>query len=145
MSTDTVLAYWKEHREQLRQSETQRSVLTNFLLIIVAALSALIVQQRFSLTSLPLSIFIVLMGCYGCITTAKHYERANYHLSQARALTAILSEAGVLGPEDPLDEARRTHLEAFPILGRVRLQAHPNRGCRSWGLKPPVSSRLRAM
>ncbi len=24
-------------------------------------------------------------------------------------------------------------------------QAHPNRGCRSWGLKPPVSSRLRAM
>ncbi|SBN44777.1 Hypothetical protein PFR_J18_2204 [Propionibacterium freudenreichii] len=23
--------------------------------------------------------------------------------------------------------------------------AHPNRGCRSWGLKPPVSSRLRAM
>lgn len=25
------------------------------------------------------------------------------------------------------------------------LEAHPNRGCRSWGLKPPVSSRLRAM
>lgn len=25
------------------------------------------------------------------------------------------------------------------------LTAHPNRGCRSWGLKPPVSSRLRAM
>ncbi len=25
------------------------------------------------------------------------------------------------------------------------LGAHPNRGCRSWGLKPPVSSRLRAM
>lgn len=24
-------------------------------------------------------------------------------------------------------------------------EAHPNRGCRSWGLKPPVSSRLRAM
>ena len=24
-------------------------------------------------------------------------------------------------------------------------RAHPNRGCRSWGLKPPVSSRLRAM
>ncbi|MDX2357966.1 KAP family NTPase [Dietzia sp. PP-33] len=25
------------------------------------------------------------------------------------------------------------------------IPAHPNRGCRSWGLKPPVSSRLRAM
>ncbi|MBU1250258.1 MAG: DUF262 domain-containing protein [Actinobacteria bacterium] len=32
------------------------------------------------------------------------------------------------------------------IDGQQRLiAAHPNRGCRSWGLKPPVSSRLRAM
>ena len=38
------------------------------------------------------------------------------------------------------------------LLGRVEagvgnegFLAHPNRGCRSWGLKPPVSSRLRAM
>jgi hypothetical protein len=27
---DAVLAYWKEHREQFRQSETQRSTLTKF-------------------------------------------------------------------------------------------------------------------
>ncbi|WP_084622974.1 MULTISPECIES: GlcG/HbpS family heme-binding protein [Nocardioides] len=31
---------------------------------------------------------------------------------------------------------------AFDIATK---EAHPNRGCRSWGLKPPVSSRLRAM
>lgn len=31
-----------------------------------------------------------------------------------------------------------------PRIDPIEL-AHPNRGCRSWGLKPPVSSRLRAM
>ena len=32
------------------------------------------------------------------------------------------------------------------VNGALQLKlAHPNRGCRSWGLKPPVSSRLRAM
>ena len=29
---DAVLAYWSEHRDQLRQSENQRAVLTNYLL-----------------------------------------------------------------------------------------------------------------
>ena len=38
-------------------------------------------------------------------------------------------------------------MEAFTVMHAMlrSLRAHPNRGCRSWGLKPPVSSRLRAM
>ena len=36
---DAVLAYWREHREQLRQSENQRAVLTNYVLVITAAIS----------------------------------------------------------------------------------------------------------
>jgi hypothetical protein len=36
-----VLAYWAEHR----QSETQRSVLTNFLLVITAGLSGFIINK----------------------------------------------------------------------------------------------------
>lgn len=50
ISDEAIRAYWKEHREQLRQCETQRSTLTNLLIVITAALSALIVQQRFSPT-----------------------------------------------------------------------------------------------
>jgi hypothetical protein len=34
---DTVLAYWKDNREQMRQSEDQRAVLTNYILLIAAA------------------------------------------------------------------------------------------------------------
>jgi hypothetical protein len=39
---DTVLAYWREHREQLRQSENQRALLTNYVLVIAAAINGFI-------------------------------------------------------------------------------------------------------
>ncbi|SCQ47125.1 Hypothetical protein PFR_JS7-2_2052 [Propionibacterium freudenreichii] len=53
-----------------------------------------------------------------------------------------------------IDRDRSVTLTTMPALpgNSLRLgvdpgwnRAHPNRGCRSWGLKPPVSSRLRAM
>jgi hypothetical protein len=121
MSETAVLAYWKEHREQLRQSETQRATMTNFLLVIVGALSALVVQQRFALATLPLSGLICLLGIYGLVATAKYYERAAYHLAQARALTTTLVDMGALGPEERLDSARAVHNSEFRRLVRIRL------------------------
>ena len=50
---DAVLAYWQEHREQFRQSENQRAVLTNYVLVIAAAVSGLVVQQGFKIRTLP--------------------------------------------------------------------------------------------
>ncbi len=62
---DAVLAYWRERREQFRQSENQRAVLTNYVLVITAAVSGLVVQQGFKLRTLPLSVLIVVIGLYG--------------------------------------------------------------------------------
>ena len=91
---DGGLAYWREHREQLRQSENQRAVLTNFVLVIAAAVSSLVVQQHFAVRTLPLSVLVVITGVYGALTAAKYHERADYHLQQARALTAALTVRG---------------------------------------------------
>ena len=98
MSTpdDAVLAYWHEHREQLRQSENQRAVLTNYVLVITAAISGFVVQQHFAVRTLPLSFLIIIIGLYGAVSAAKYHERANYHLSQARALTRVLIDTGTL-------------------------------------------------
>jgi hypothetical protein len=121
-SEDAVLAYWKEHREQLRQSENQRAVLTNFVLVIVAGISGFVVQQHFSLRTLPLSVLIVVIGLYGALAVAKYHERADYHLSQARALTRVLVETGALvDSRDFLDEVRQAHYGEYPRLGRLRL------------------------
>ncbi|WP_395758516.1 hypothetical protein OIE82_08495 [Streptomyces althioticus] len=120
-SEEAIRAYWKEHREQLRQCETQRSTLTNLLLIVTAALSGLIVQQKFTLNVLPLCLFVATTGVYGAVAVAKYYERASYHLTQARALTRDLADRGVLGSDEGLARARAAHYREFPRLHRIRL------------------------
>ncbi|MEU4089461.1 hypothetical protein [Streptomyces aureus] len=121
VSQEAIRAYWKEHREQLRQCETQRSTLTNLLLVITAALSALIVQQQFSTYVMPLCLFVALIGAYGAVTVSKYFERASYHLSQARALTKDLVELGALSSDERLVRARADHYLQFPRLHRIRL------------------------
>ncbi len=120
--SDAVLAYWSEHRQQLRQSEGQRAVLTNYVLVIASALTGFIVQQKLALAALPVAILILILGAYGAITVAKYHERAEYHLTQARALTKTLTDLGVL-PEDTalLDVYRQRHYDKYPRLYRIRL------------------------
>lgn len=117
-----VLAYWGEHRAQLRQSESQRAVLTNYVLALAAALSGLVVQQRFRIQTLPLSVLVMLTGLYGALAAAKYHERANYHLSQARALTRAMVESGDL-PDNTvlLGRFREEHAREYPRLYRIRL------------------------
>lgn len=119
---DAVLAYWNENRAQFRQSESQRAVLTNYVLAIAAAISGLVVQQHFRLLTLPLSIMVVLIGLYGALAAAKYHERANYHLTQARALTQVLVQSGDI-PDNRavLSQARTKHSEEYPRLYRLRL------------------------
>jgi hypothetical protein len=117
-----LLAYWTEHRQQLRQSEDQRAVLTNYVLVIASALTGLMAQQKLALDTLPVAILMLFLGAYGAITVAKYHERAEYHLTQARALTKTLADLGAL-PEDTrlLDEYRRGHYDKYPRLSRIRL------------------------
>ncbi len=122
VATEAVLAYWSEHRAQLRQSENQRATMTNFVLAITAALTGFVVQLRLDARTLPLSVFIVLLGCYGALTAAKYHERAEYHLHQARALTRVLRDLDALpDTEAALTEARDEHYQRHPRLHRVRL------------------------
>jgi hypothetical protein len=119
---DGGLAFWAEHREQLRQSENQRATMTNFVIVIAAALAGVIVQLRLDPRSLPLSILIVLLGLYGALSSAKYHERAEYHLRQARALTRALREAGAIPDAGALlDAARDEHYRRYPRLSRIRL------------------------
>jgi hypothetical protein len=119
---DATLAFWNEQRAQLRQSENQRSVLTNYVLTIAAAVSGFVIQQHFRAQTLPLSVLVVLTGLYGALSAAKYHERANYHLGQARALTQVLVQSGGLGDNDAiLERFRLDHYQRYPRLSRLRL------------------------
>ena len=118
---EATLAYWDEHRQQLRQSETQRSVLTNFLLLITSGVSSFIIQQKFAGRTLPLTVLIVGVGLYGALAAAKYHERAEYHLMQARALTRMLEKMGALTDDSQLNAFREAHYQKYPWLHRIRL------------------------
>jgi hypothetical protein len=119
---NAVVPYWGEHRAQLRQSESQQAVLTNFVLAIAAALGGLVVQQRFRVQTLPLSVLVMLIGLYGALAAEKYHERANYHLGQARALTRALVQSGGLPDNQALlDRFRDEHIQKYPRLYRIRL------------------------
>jgi hypothetical protein len=119
---EVVLAYWSEHRQQMRQSEDQRAVLTNYLLVIDSALIGLAVQQKLTLVTLPLTVLVMVVGIYGALAVGKYHERAAYHLGQARALTAVLKDLGALPDDESLLEQRRgEHYQTYPRLHRVRL------------------------
>ena len=122
-AADVILAHWNEHRQQLRQSENQRATMTNFVMVITAALSGLIIQQKFAAGTIPLGVLITLIGLFGAVVSAKYHERATYHLSQARALTTTLKEMTILPDNPNLDRYRDQHYHAFPHLHRIRLHA----------------------
>jgi hypothetical protein len=97
-------------------------VLTNYVLVITAAISGFIVQQHFESRTLPLSVLVIIIGLYGAVAAAKDHERAGYRLFQARALTRVLVDAGSLaGHEAVLEEFRQQHYRKYPRLYRLRL------------------------
>lgn len=122
--SDVVLAYWSEQRQQLRQSEDQRAILTNYVLVVTSALTGLAVQQRLQPYTLPLALMVVGIGLYGAVTVAKYHERAAYHQGQARALTRVMKDLGALPLDETLlDEYRQSHYSQYPRLRHIRLHA----------------------
>jgi uncharacterized membrane protein len=74
-----LLRYCEENWAQARQSEDQRATITNFILTIAAATIAFIAQKELSSEALPMSVFLILLGSFGCFMTYKYYERFKMH------------------------------------------------------------------
>ena len=80
---DVLLKFCEEQWAQCRQSETQRSTVTNFVITIAAATLAFIGHKGFVIGSLPLAVFLFVLGLYGAITSAKLYERWQFNRNRA--------------------------------------------------------------
>lgn len=106
----------------MRQSENQRATLTNYVLILTAAMTGLITQQQFAAHTWPVAGVIAGAGLYGALTCAKYQERASYHLHQARVLTRALIDHGALPDlNEALTTARTRHARQHRWTSRLRL------------------------
>jgi hypothetical protein len=111
---DVLLKMCDEQWTQCRQLETQRSLVTNFVITIAAASLAFIGSKGFIPASLPLAGFLIFLGLYGAVTSEKLYERWQFTRHRSRYWRKRIDE---LKPEAQLlklqDEADKEYKHKF--------------------------------
>ena len=89
----TYLELYKDNREHARHHETQRTTMSNLILVITAAASGMIsIDSNLSINDLPLTLFISFLGLFGVIFTIKYGFRIGYHLSVSRKILEYSSK-----------------------------------------------------
>lgn len=114
---------YAEHCTHVRHHETQRSTVAASILAIAAALLGLITYDRaITMTDLPLSILVILLGGFGALFSSKQYERASLHTERARryrdAVDATLADKPFKRLKIAADIKHRTE---FPRMEKLRL------------------------
>lgn len=119
--TDTIAFLMRNLEENwilARQAEDKRAMIAH----IVITLATLTLGAFFITDRAPLTFLLILLGLYGLLTTAKLYERSQYHILRARKIRARLDE---LCPDAHLEllykSAEKEHLARYPRLMKVRL------------------------
>jgi uncharacterized membrane protein YidH (DUF202 family) len=124
---DVLWQLYKDNIEQGRHHETQRSNVASVLVAVSAGLLALITQDKqISVTDLPLTTFLVIIGFFGILFSAKQYERFSAHMDRAReyrgALESELTKRGTPTPIVQLKQQADEHSKrAHPVLSRLSL------------------------
>lgn len=119
-------ACWKlyaEHCTHVRHHETQRSTVAASILAIAAALLGLITYDKaITVTDLPLSALVILLGGFGALFSSKQYERASLHTERARryrdAVDATLEDRPLKRLKSAADNK---HSAEFPHMEKLRL------------------------
>lgn len=122
-TTDFLLAELQENWTQARQSEDQRAVISNLIIVIASVIHGVLTQTGFKKNALPLTILLILIGVYGIVASAKLYERHQFHIRRSQELRLRLDE---LHPDahvrKTLDNANQAHWSRLPLLSqRIRL------------------------
>lgn len=119
---DVLIKLIEEQWTQARHSEEQRATMTNFVIVVDAAILGFIVDRAFTPDLLPLTILLAALGIYGVMFCCKLYERFSSHTNRARKFRDKLDELHPnLGIKSLLREADAEHTAQFKWVERIRL------------------------
>jgi hypothetical protein len=118
--------WWKlyqEYSSESRHHEQQRATVTGFFSALAAAVLTLVSLDKFiNLSDLPAALFLAAIGVFGCVFSAKQYERAFVCMERARQYRLALQDAV---PDSRILELKRAAdkkaKERFPRLHVWRL------------------------
>ena len=120
--TDILLNELDHQWSQAKQSEDQRAILSNFIVVIAVASEGFIVDKDFPKRALVVAISMIVLGVFGAVASAKYYER--FRLSMTRVgrlrekLDAMYPQVGL---DDIESNADFKHSDRYFILRHIRL------------------------
>lgn len=120
--TDFLLKIYEEERTQARHTEEQRATITNFVILISAAIIGFFATKGVDKNSLMLAVLLVFLGVYGAIFCSKLYERWFFHIRRSREIREhIVDLHHDTEIRELLDSAVKKHKEEYPLLYKIRL------------------------
>lgn len=110
-----------ENRQHAQRSEDRRIVISCVTAAIASAIAVALALISPGLRTLPLALWLVLVGIFGLLSCLKLYERAQFHERRARVLRDKLAElAANTGTNGLLSEADAAHARQSPRLSAIR-------------------------
>ena len=105
-----------------RQAEEKRAMIAAVNLLLASVMQGAFVFAGFSQKTLPLTLWMIVLGGYGIASTFKLYERSQFHILRARKLRARLDE---LCPDAQVEQLQRgaenEHKVHYAFMMNVRL------------------------
>jgi len=120
---DVLMELMQEHFRQIRHYETQRSTVSNLLVIIAAAILAFVTYDKtLTLFDLPLTILLLVLGLFGAAFCMKYYERSTlnserFHRYQEK-IDEVLFNSNLI--HILREETDNIHTKEFPKMRNGR-------------------------
>lgn len=113
-----------ENRQHARLSEDRRIAISSVTTLVGSGLAIALTVIPSGLRSLPLALWLVVLGILGALACLKLHERAQFHERRARRLLARLAD---LAPEAQAEQlqtdAEAAHIRDYPHLAALRFNS----------------------
>ena len=119
--SDILISAFQEHCTQLRHHETQRSNMTSIIVVVAAGVLAFIANNGVTKDKWPLALFLIFIGIFGALFSAKQYEMLRWNKTIAKKYKEELEMLSKLGLSAIRANADAEHRKRFPILKKLRL------------------------
>lgn len=121
--SDLYLKLFQEYASEARHHEQQRATVTGFFSALAAGVLTVVgMDKSLSIADLPAALFLVAIGVFGCVFSAKQYERFFVCMERARqyrlALQDVVPGSNILELKRNADNKAK---ERFPRLHVMRL------------------------
>ena len=120
--SDFLWGMYEEHTTQGRHHETQRASVTNFIIVVAGGLIAFIANKDVTKDKWPLAAFLIIVGLFGALFSAKQYERFRFHMVAAGLYREELEKIVGNDVGEIRHKAKAVHKSGFPsLLVKLRL------------------------